>query len=94
VLNRVCTDFREMHPNRTENYCCTGGGGLLSVAEYRPLRLEVGKIKVDQLKATGATVVCTMCHNCVDGLNDLIRHYQLNMRVVQVLDLVANALVI
>ena len=43
VLRRVCADFREMYPNRRENFCCTGGGGLLSMAEYRPLRLEVGE---------------------------------------------------
>jgi Fe-S oxidoreductase len=94
VIGRVCADFREMHPNRTENYCCTGGGGLLSMAEYRPLRLEVARIKAEQLKAAGAKLVCTMCHNCVDGLNDLIKHYKLNLKVVQVLDLVANALII
>jgi Fe-S oxidoreductase len=93
VLERVCSDFREMHPNGVENYCCAGGGGLLSMAEYRPLRLEVGKIKADQIKATGAKLVCTMCHNCVDGLADLIKHYKLNMKVVQVLELVASALI-
>jgi len=93
VLNRVCSDFREMDPNRTENYCCTGGGGLLSMAEYRPLRLEVAKIKAEQLKATGAKQVCTMCHNCIDGLTDVIKHYKLDMRVVQVMDLVERALV-
>jgi Fe-S oxidoreductase len=94
VLRRVCADFREMFPNRRENFCCTGGGGLLSMAEYRPLRLEVAKIKAEQLRATGAKLVCTMCHNCVDGLNDVIKHYKLPMRVVQVLELVSNALVV
>jgi Fe-S oxidoreductase len=94
VLRRVCADFREMSPNRRENYCCTGGGGLLSMAEYRPLRLEVARIKADQLMATGAKLVCTMCHNCVDGLTDVIKHYKLPMRVVQVLELVSNALIL
>jgi len=94
ILHRVCSDFREMHPNRTENYCCTGGGGLLSMAEYRPLRLEVATIKANQLKATGAKLVCTMCHNCVDGLWDVIRYYKLDMNVVQVLELVEKALII
>lgn len=61
--------------------------------EYRALRLEAAKIKADQLKATGAAIVCTMCHNCRDGLGDIISHYRLNMKVVQVMDLVANALV-
>ncbi len=91
VLKAVCADFREMRPNRTENYCCSGGGGLLSMPEYRPLRLEAAKVKADQLRATGAKVVCTMCHNCVDGLGDVIKHYELDMKVVQVLELVANA---
>jgi len=93
ILKRVCADFREMIPNRTENFCCTGGGGLLSIAEYRPLRLEVAKIKADQLRATGAKAVCTICHNCVDGLADVIKHYKLDMKVVQILELVSNALI-
>jgi len=92
VLSRVCADFREMVPNRTENYCCTGGGGLLSMPEYRPLRLEAAKIKAEQLRATGAKLVCTMCHNCVDGLSDVIKHYKLDMKVVQVLDLVSRGI--
>ncbi|HOW85512.1 MAG TPA: (Fe-S)-binding protein [Candidatus Aminicenantes bacterium] len=94
VLRRVCADFREMHPNRQENFCCTGGGGLLAMAEYRPLRLEAGKVKAEQLKATEAALVCTMCHNCIDGLGDVIKHYHLPMRVVQVLELVSRALVL
>ena len=36
----------------------------------------------------------TSCHNCVDGLSDLIRHYKLPMKVTQLVNLVANALVI
>lgn len=94
ILRRVTANFREMTPNGAENFCCTGGGGLLSMAEYRPLRLEVAKIKAEQLRASGARLVCTICHNCVDGLSDLIKHYKLPMRVVQILELTANALII
>jgi len=94
LLKLVCTDFREMHPNRAENFCCTGGGGAMSMSEYAPRRLQSAQIKADQLKATGAKIVITSCHNCVDGLFDLIRHYKLDMQVKQLVDLVANALVI
>ncbi len=94
LLNLVVTDFREMYPNRSENYCCTGGGGAMSMSEYTPNRLKSAKVKADQLKETGATVVATSCHNCVDGLTDLIRHYKLDMKVVQLVNLVANALVV
>jgi CheY-like chemotaxis protein len=94
LLSYVVTDFREMYPNRTENYCCTGGGGAMSMAEYTPRRLKSAKVKADQLVATGAKYVVTSCHNCVDGLTDLIRHYKLDVKVTQLVNLVANALVI
>jgi len=94
LLNLVCTDFREMYPNRAENYCCTGGGGAMSMSEYTSERLKSAKIKANQLKATGAKIVVTSCHNCVDGLTDLIKHYKLDMEVTQLVNLVSTALVI
>ena len=94
LLNLVISDFREMYPNRVENYCCTGGGGAMSMSEYTPDRLKSAKIKADQLRETGAEIVVTSCHNCVDGLADLIKHYKLDMQVTQLVNLVATALVI
>jgi len=94
LLKLVCTDFREMYPNRAENYCCTGGGGAMSMSEYSARRLKSAKIKADQLRATGAKVVVTSCHNCVDGLFDLIRHYKLDMQVKLLVNLVSSALVV
>ncbi len=94
LLNLVCSNFQEMYPNRAENYCCTGGGGAMSMSEYTNRRLKSGKVKADQLKETGASVVITSCHNCVDGLTDVIRHYKLGMNVTQLVNLVANALVV
>ena len=94
LLRMVTTDFQEMYPNRAENYCCTGGGGAMSMSEYTPRRLESAKVKADQIRATGAKVVVTSCHNCVDGLQDLIKHHELDCEVKQLVNLVANALVI
>jgi len=94
LLQLVCEDFREMYPNRSENFCCTGGGGAMSMSEYTPNRLKSGSVKAEQLKATGTAAVVTSCHNCVDGLTDVIRHYKLDMEVTQLVNLVANALVI
>jgi CheY-like chemotaxis protein len=64
------------------------------MSEYTPLRLKAAKVKADQLKATGAKIVVTTCHNCVDALTDVIRHYKLGMKVAQLVNLVSNALVI
>jgi len=94
LLLLAAGDFCEMHPNRAENYCCTGGGGAMSMSEYTPLRLKSAKVKADQLKATGAKICVTSCHNCVDGLADCIKHYKLGMEVTQLVNLVANALVL
>ncbi|NNL19785.1 MAG: response regulator, partial [Ignavibacteriaceae bacterium] len=94
LLQLVCSDFREMYPNRAENYCCTGGGGAMSMSEYTNRRLKSGIVKANQLKETGASTVVTSCHNCVDGLTDVIRHYKLGMQVTQLVNLVSNALVI
>jgi len=103
-LKRSCIDFREMTPNRVDSYCCTGGGGAMSMTEYTPRRLEVAKLKADQIKETGAAICATACHNCVDGLSDLIKKYDLRyeyedgksklVEVPNVCELVANAIVI
>jgi Fe-S oxidoreductase len=93
LLRAVCTDFREMAPNRAENFCCTGGGGAMSMSEYAPRRLKSASIKAEQLRATGAKVVATACHNCVDALTDLIRHYKLDMQVKLLVNLVSSAMV-
>ncbi len=94
LLKSACREFREMHPNRADSYCCGGGGGAMSMAEYAPRRLRVAKIKADQIRETGADLVATGCHDCVDGLTDLIKRYQINIPVKNVCELVANACVI
>jgi CheY-like chemotaxis protein len=66
----------------------------MSMSEYTPLRLKSAKVKADQLRATGAKTVVTTCHNCVDALTDLIRHYKLGMKVAQMVNLVSHALVV
>ena len=63
------------------------------MSEYTSRRLEVAKVKADQLKVTGAKIVATACHNCIDGLSDLIRKYELGMKTATVGELVAEALV-
>jgi Fe-S oxidoreductase/CheY-like chemotaxis protein len=93
LLKRSCADYREMTPNRQENFCCTGGGGAMSMSEYSQRRLQVGKVKADQIRATGADAVATACHNCVDGLADVIKHYKINIPVKNVCEFVADSIV-
>jgi Fe-S oxidoreductase len=80
-LQRSCKDFREMVPNRTESFCCTGGGGAMSMPDYAKRRLSVSGIKADQIRKTGAVFVATACHNCIDGLTDVIKEHDLRCEV-------------
>jgi Fe-S oxidoreductase/ActR/RegA family two-component response regulator len=80
-LKRSCMDFRDMVPNRSQSFCCTGGGGAMSMAEYAKRRLSVSKPKADQIRDTGAAFVATACHNCADGLTDVIKEHDLRYEV-------------
>ncbi len=94
ILRHSVTNLVEMYPNREKNYCCGGGGGQLAMTRFAERRLAAGRIKADQIKATGAEVVATPCHNCIDQLMELNKHYQLNVEIKTVSEIVANALVI
>lgn len=92
VLRRVARDFVEMVPNRLNNFCCGGGGGMLSMGQYGQRRIASGAVKADQIRATGARIVATPCHNCADQLIELSRHYRLGIEVKSVTELVYAAL--
>ena len=94
VLRQAVSDFVEMTPNRQDNFCCGGGGGQLSMSEYRDRRVDAGKIKADQIRRTGARVVATPCHNCIDQLIELNQVYDLNVQIKTVAEIVADAVVL
>ncbi|KPK77245.1 MAG: hypothetical protein AMJ79_03850 [Phycisphaerae bacterium SM23_30] len=94
VLKKAVTDFIEMTPNRVNNYCCGGGGGQLSMGEFRDRRVETGQIKADQIRKTGAKIVATPCHNCIDQLIELNQVYKLNVEIKTLAEIVADALVL
>ncbi len=93
ILRNTVMDFVEMTPHGVENYCCGGGGGMLSMTEFASARKEAGKAKADQIAATGAEIVATSCHNCLDQLDEVKRHYKLKVKIQNLSELVSNAIV-
>jgi len=67
-------NFIDMHPNKSNNFCCGGGGGFLQ-AGLPEQRREFGKIKTKQILETGANYCITPCHNCHAQILDLSEHY-------------------
>ena len=63
-----------MVPCGTNNYCCGGGGGALQ-GGFPEQRRAYGKVKFDQVIATGANYVLVPCHNCHAQIEDICEHY-------------------
>lgn len=63
-------NFIDMTPNMSNNYCCGGGGGFLQSGMPEERR-QYGKLKADQILATGADYCIAPCHNCHAQIEDL-----------------------
>lgn len=94
VLRAIAADFREMTPNRAQSFCCGGGGGLVAVPEWHDFRIQVGKVKAEQIRATGAKIVVTSCDNCRQQISDISEHYNLGVSVSSLSEMMVNALVV
>ena len=94
VVNSSASSVIEMTPCGNDNFCCGGGGGLLAMSEYNERRIKAGEIKADQIKRTGAKVVVTPCHNCVDQLTQINHIYKLGIKIKTIAELVADALIL
>jgi len=94
VIHKIAKNFVEMTPHGTDNLCCGGGGGQLAMSEYNERRLNIAGLKADQIRKTGATIVVTPCHNCVDQLMQTNVEYKLNVKIMTLAELVADALIL
>lgn len=94
ILKHAVTNFIEMVPNRQKNFCCGGGGGQLAMTQFSQRRLTAGKVKAEQIQKTGAKIVAAPCHNCIDQLMELNKHYKLDVKLKTVCEIAADALII
>jgi Fe-S oxidoreductase len=92
IVRALATDFRDMTPNREQQWCCGGGGGIVAISEMDAFRLKSGKKKVEQIRATGAKIVASPCENCrlqMEGLNET---EDLGVRIAAIMDLVIECM--
>jgi len=85
-------NFVDVYPNKSNNYCCGGGGGFLQATGYQEQRRKFGKLKFDQIMATGAKYVITPCHNCHSQILDLSQYYGGNFHVVHLWTIICLSL--
>jgi Fe-S oxidoreductase len=94
ILHVLAPDsFKEMTPNREEAICCGGGGGVIAIKEADPIRYAAFELKIDQLKKVGAKTVAMSCSNCRLQFTDSVQHFNLDVKVAGLSQLVADALI-
>lgn len=95
IIGYIAEDFRDMAPNRDRGHCCGGGGGIIPMGpRYRPVRMETGRVKAEQVRATGAKTVITPCHNCFDQITDLNEKYDLGVKARSFKEIILQCMVV
>ena len=94
ILHQFVHGFVEMTPHGADNYCCGGGGGQLAMSEYNERRMKIAEIKAEQIRKTGAKIVVTPCHNCVDQLTQINISFKLGVQIKTLAEIVADALIL
>lgn len=92
LMKMVAQDFVEMDDPGKYNWCCGGGGGVSAIDEAEELRLEAFKVKKRQLEKTGAKTLVTACANCRIILEEGLEHYQMDIPVVGLTEMIAEHL--
>jgi len=95
LLKAFCSDYVEMTPNGRNNICCGGGGGTVSIDEIRPFRTSIaGKVKAEQIRATGAKYCVAPCANCKKQLRELMQDQKVDCEIVGLHDILFKALIL
>ena len=93
ILKSFCKNYVEMTPNRENNICCGGGGGTVSIDEIRPYRTTIGgKMKAEQIRASGCKYLVAPCANCKKQLRELVEDQKIDCEVVGLHDLIYKAI--
>jgi Fe-S oxidoreductase len=93
TLAALGLELREMSPDPGANWCCGGGGGVVTLSRANEMRHKVFQIKMRQVEATGADLLVSSCANCRLSFDDGQAHYKWDKKVHSLLEMVADQLV-
>lgn len=83
-------ELLEMADQRERSLCC-GGGGDAEMANAE-LTVQVGKRRLAQAEATGASVIVSACQQCKRTLASAARREKLRIKVLDISELVWEAM--
>ncbi len=93
LMKMIAKEFVEMPDAGYMNWCCGGGGGASAIEEGEPLRMQAFKVKKMQFEAVNPKRVVTACANCRIVLEEGLEHYQMDLPVVGLTEMVADHLI-
>ncbi|MEF8792443.1 (Fe-S)-binding protein [Thiohalorhabdus sp.] len=92
VLDALGVELREMDETGDLNWCCGGGGGVVTISRADAIRHKVFRIKQRQVEDTGAEAFVTSCSNCRMTFDDDTEHFNWGRKVESLVELVADHL--
>ncbi len=92
VLGALGAQLREMPPAGDANWCCGGGGGVVTLHRADEHRYRAFEIKMRQVEAAGAERLATSCSNCRLTFDDSGAHHRWDRKMESLLELVAGQL--
>ena len=94
IMSQCLDNWVDIYPTEQLQICCGGGGGALTTG-YNDERLYYGRRKMEQIRATGASMVVVPCHSCHGQLQNIKSHYGFeDLQVKYLWELVADCLIL
>ena len=92
VFRHLGVKLKELPHGGDYNWCCGGGGGVVTIHRADELRYKVFEIKMAQVESTGADELYSSCANCRQTFDDGQAHFDWKYTAESLLELVAENL--
>ena len=93
LMELVAEQFVELPEHGRFQWCCGAGGGVSSNERAEPLKLAAFKRKKAQIEAVEPERMVTMCATCRTQLEEGLEHFNMDIPVVGLTELIADHLV-